>query len=285
MQQPGGTVKHIEGTFMSVRNLNIYYQGWLPENEVKAVLLLVHGAGEHAGRYNNVVNHFVPLGYAIYGLDHIGHGKSDGEREVIERFEDYTEPLKTFYKMIAGWQPGKPVFIYGHSLGGLVTSFLLLDHQEDYKGAILSAAPTKVPERISPFTVALGKFLSSVAPKAGLLPLEPSHVSRDSSVVEAYINDPLVFHGKMPARLSAEMLRAMIRVSGEAKKISLPMLIIQGSEDKLIDPGGSRMLYEQSSSTDKTIKFYEGFYHEVHNDPGCEVMFKELEEWLQSKLG
>lgn len=278
-------MKHIEGTFKGVRNLDIYYQGWIPEEDVKAVLLLVHGVGEHSGRYSNLVERFVPLGYAIYGIDHIGHGRSDGEREVVERFEDLTAPLKTLYKMITGWQPGKPVFIYGHSMGGLIASFLLLDHQDDYKGAILSAAPAKIPQRISPLTVALGKFLSRVAPKAGLLPLETSHLSHDQAVVEAYRNDPLVYHGKTPARLSAEMLRAMIRVSAEVESISLPLFIIQGSEDKLIDPDGSQMLYENTSSTDKSIKFYEGFFHEVHNEPQRETMFKDLEIWLQSKWG
>lgn len=278
-------MKHIEGTFIGVRNLNNYYQGWVPENEVKAVIQVVHGLGEHTGRYSNLVDRFVPLGYAIYGIDHIGHGRSDGEREVIERFEDYIEPLKILRKMITDWHPGKPVFIYGHSLGGLITSYLLLDHQDDYKGAILSAAPAKVPKTISPLTVALGKFLSRVAPKAGVLPLDASHLSHDQSVVDAYNKDPLVYHGKTPARLSAEMLRAMIRVSNEASRISLPLFIIQGSEDKLVDPDGSQMLYENTSSTDKSIKFYEGFFHEVHNEPGREVMFKELEEWLQAKCG
>lgn len=277
-------MKHIVGTFKGVRNLDVCYQGWVPEGEVKAVLFIVHGVGEHIGRYSFIVDYFVPLGYAIYGLDHIGHGRSAGEREVIERFEDFTEPLKILHKMITGWHPGKPVFIYGHSLGGLIVSFHLLDNQQGHQGAILSATPAKVPDRISKFTIAMGKFLSRVAPKAGLLPLETADLSHDQAVVEAYRNDPLVFHGKMPARLSAEMLRAMFRVQNEAQRISIPLFIIQGSEDKLVDPDGSQLLYEKTNAADKTIRFYEGFFHEVHNEPERDVMFKELERWLEARL-
>ena len=277
-------MQHIEGTFKSVRDLNIYYQGWLPDGEVKAVLFLVHGVGEYCGRYTNVVNRFLPLGYAIYGLDHIGHGKSDGERERIVRFEDYTEPLKAYYKMVTGWQPGKPIFIYGHSLGGLITSLYLLDHQSDFKGAIISAPSVKVPANISPLTVTMGKIISVIAPKAGLIGLDTSYLSHDKAVVAAYNADPQVFHGKMPARLSAEMLRAMMRVTAEVEKISLPMFILQGSGDTIVDPAGAQMLYEKASSQDKTLNVYEGFYHEVHNELEKEQMFKDLETWLEAHI-
>lgn len=275
-------MKHTEGRFKGVRGLNFYYQGWLPDGEVKAVLFIVHGLGEYCGRYTNVIERFVPLGYAVYGLDHIGHGKTDGEREVLERFEDFTEPLTTYYEMVKGWQPGKSIFVYGHSMGGLITSFYLLDHQDKFKGAILSAAGVKVPANVSQMTVTMGKILSALAPRAGLLALDATGVSRDPEVVRAYVNDPLVFHGKTPARLAAEMLRAMQRVTAEAGKISLPLFILQGSADKLVDPAGSQMLFDKAGSKDKTLKIYEGLYHEVHNEPEREIMFKDLEAWLEA---
>ena len=273
-------MKHIEGNFKGVRNANIYYQAWLPDGEVKAVLFVVHGLGEHSGRYMNHVDRFVPLGYAVYGLDHIGHGKSDGEREVIVRFEDYTEPLTAYYNMVKGWQPGKPIFILGHSLGGLITCYYLLDHQDLFKGAIISAPLIKVSENISSMTITMGKVLSRIAPKAGLLSLDATGVSRDPEVVNAYVNDPLVFHGKTPARLAAEMLKAMMRVTAEKEKITLPFIVVQGGADKLVDPGGAQMLYDNAGSKDKTLKIYQGLYHEVHNEPEREVMFKDVESWL-----
>jgi acylglycerol lipase len=163
-------MKHTEGTFKSVHEAEIYYQGWLPEGVVKATLFLVHGLGEHSGRYGNVVEHFVPQGYAIYGLDHIGHGKSSGEREVVNRFEDYLRPLETYYGMVKGWQPDKPIILYGHSMGGLISCVYLLDHQADFQGALFSAPAIKISESISPMTITLSKILSTRRPDRRIRP-------------------------------------------------------------------------------------------------------------------
>jgi alpha-beta hydrolase superfamily lysophospholipase len=277
-------MKTIDGNFKSIRDLNIYYKGWLPDGDVKAVILIVHGVGEYCERYTNVINHFVPLGYAVYGLDHIGHGKSGGEREMVLRFEDFTEPLITYYKMVKDWHPHQSIFIYGHSLGGLITSFHLLEHQTDFKGAIISAPLVKIPDNISPMVIAIGKILSTIAPKVGLIGIDTNYLSHDKTVIDTYNADPLVFHGKMPARLSAEMLRAMLRVNNEAGKITLPLFIFQGSGDKIVDPAGASMLYEKAGSKDKTIKIYEGLYHEVHNELEREKMFADLGSWLQSHV-
>lgn len=273
-------MNHIEGNFRGVRNTNIYCQAWRPEGNVKAVLLVVHGLGEHCGRYMNVVNHFVPLGYAVYGFDHIGHGKSDGVREFVERFEDYTNTLTIYHNMVKGWQMGKPVFLLGHSMGGLIASHYLIDHQANFRGAVISAPSIKVSDSISQATITLGKILSVLAPKAGVLALNANGVSRDPEVVTTYLNDPLVFHGKTPARLAAELLSAMLRVATTADKITLPFIVVQGGEDKLVDPAGAKMLYDKASSHDKTIKVYEGLYHEVFNEPERARVLKDVETWL-----
>jgi len=277
-------MNHIQGNFKGVRNANIYFQAWLPDGDVKAVLLVVHGLGEHCGRYMNHVDRFVPLGYAVYGLDHLGHGKSGGEREVIDRFTDFTDTLKIYYEMVKGWQPGKPIFILGHSMGGLITCHYLLDHQADFKGAIISAPAIKVGEGITSLTIIMGKLLSRIAPKTGVLALDVTAISHDPVVVKAYADDPLVFHDKTPARLAAESLKAMMRVTTETDKITLPFIVIQGGEDKIVDPGGAQMLYDKAGSKDKTLKIYQGLYHEVHNEPEREVMFKDLESWLAAHV-
>jgi alpha-beta hydrolase superfamily lysophospholipase len=277
-------MKHIQGSFEGVRNVNIYYQAWLPEKEVRAVLLIVHGLGEHSGRYANVVERFVPLGCAVYGFDHIGHGKSDGEREVIQRFDDFTDTLKIFYKMVTEWQPSAPVFALGHSLGAEIVAYYLLDHQEDFKGAILSAPVVIVGDGISPITIMMSKVLSRIVPKMGVLALDASVLSQDPKVVEAYVNDPLVFHDKTPARMGAEMLSAITRITAEAGRINLPMIILQAAEDALVDPSGARMLYEEASSPDKTLRIYDGMYHEVFNEPDRERVFKDVENWLERQL-
>jgi alpha-beta hydrolase superfamily lysophospholipase len=278
-------MKHQEGFFKGVRDANIYFQSWLPESEAKAVLLIVHGLAEHSGRYMNVVNHFVPLGYAIYGIDHIGHGKSDGTRVYVKRFNDYTNTLKVYFDMIYRWQPDKPIFLVGHSMGGLISALYLLDHQAEMAGAVLSGAAVKVPSNITPATLLLGKMLSALIPKFGLLGLDVDGVSRDPGVVRAYVSDPLVHTGKITARLAAEMLKAMQYVSGQANKITLPIMIVQGSADKLVDPAGAQMLYDTVSSNDKEIRIYEGFYHEVFNEPEHDKVLRDVERWLEAHLG
>jgi len=277
-------MEHIDGRFKGAKNAGVYYQAWIPEGTIKAILLLVHGLGEYSGRFMNHVNYFVPLGYAIYGLDHLGHGKSDGEREVVDRFTDFTEPLKVYCQMIMKRHPDTPVFIFGHSMGGLITCSYLIDHQADFKGAILSAPAIKVSDSISPVAIAMGKILSWIMPKAGVLSLDAAAISRDPDVVDAYINDPLVFHGRTPARLAAEILKTMMRVRSEMEKITLPLIIFQGSEDKLVDPQGARLLYSNAGSRDKTLKVYDGLYHEIHNEPERSIMFKDMEDWLSARV-
>ena len=277
-------MEHREDTFKGVRNADIYYQAWLPDGEVKAVILLVHGIGEHSGRYTNHVNYFVPRGYAIYALDHLGHGKSEGEREVIERFSDFTDMLGIFSGMVREWQPGKPIFILGHSMGGLITSTYLLDHQDEFQGAILSAPAIKPGGDISGATIAVGKIISRILPKMGVLALDDSGISRDPAVVQAYRADPLVFQGKTPARLGAEMLGAMQRVTDAASTITLPILILQGTGDMLVNPSGAQILYDKVGSTDKTLKLYDGLYHELHNEPERDVMFADVEAWLAARV-
>jgi alpha-beta hydrolase superfamily lysophospholipase len=277
-------MNHIEGDFKGVGSTKTYYQAWLPEGTAKAVLLVIHGLGEHCGRYMNVVNHLVPLGYAVYGYDHIGHGKSEGMREVVEHFEDYTNTLAVYCEMVKSRQAGKPLFLVGHSMGGLIASWYLLDHQTDFRGAVISAPLVKAGGNISQVTIFMGKILSAIAPTMGLLPVDARSISRDPEVVKAYLSDPLVFHGKTPARLAAELLKAMKRVTSEANKIALPFLVVQGSADKLVDPAGAQMLYDKAGSKDKTIKTYEGLYHEVFNEPERGRVLKDVETWLAAHI-
>ena len=277
-------MKHQEGYLKGVQDTNIYYQYWLPEGELKASVLVVHGLAEHSGRYMNVVNHLVPSGYAVYGIDHIGHGKSDGERVYVERFQDYTKTLKIYFNMIRDWQPEKPIFLIGHSMGGLISAAYLLEHQDELTGAVLSGPSIKVPDNISPATIFVGNTLSVIMPKVGILQLDAEGVSRDPAVVDAYVNDPLVYTGKISARLSAELLKTMQRVTEGAAEIRLPILIVQGGNDKLVDPSGAQLLYDSVASRDKTIKIYDGFYHEVFNEPEHEQVLSDVKTWLEIHL-
>ena len=277
-------MKHQEGYLKGVRDTDIYYQYWLPEDEPEAILLVVHGLAEHSGRYMNVVNFLVPSGYAVYGIDHIGHGKSDGKKGYVQRFEDYTTTLKKYFDMVREWQPEKPIFLVGHSMGGLISAAYLLKYQDELTGAVLSGPGIKVPDTISQATIFAGNILSFIMPKAGLVQLDAEGVSRDPAVVDAYAGDPLVYTGKITARLGAELLKAMKRVTEQAPKIRLPIMIVQGSDDKLVDPSGAQLLYDLVSSKDKTIKIYNGFYHEVFNEPEHELVLNDVKIWIETHL-
>ena len=271
-------MNHIEGSFESVRQADIYYQAWLPDEEVKAVLLVVHGLGEHCGRYADVASHFVQSGYAVYAFDHIGHGKSGGLREYVERFSDFTATLSFYYQMIAGWQPGKSIFILGHSLGGLITSDYLLEHQASFKGAILSGLAIKVS--VSPVTVITGKMLAVLFPKMGFWGLDPAGISTDPKEVQAYVDDPLVFHGQTPLRTLAETIIVQQRITADAHKIRLPFIALQGGADRIVDPQGAQILYEGASSADKTIKVYDGLYHDIFHETERHRVLADVDTWL-----
>ncbi|MCP3963657.1 MAG: alpha/beta hydrolase [bacterium] len=277
-------MKHEDGYFPGARGAKIFWQSWSPESTLRAVLLLVHGLGEHSGRYGNLVNHLVPKGYAVCALDHLGHGKSEGPRKHVTRFTDFTDTLAIFHARVREQHPEATIFLVGHSMGGLISATYLLDHQADLAGAVLSGPAVKIPEGISPVTIAVGKTLSAIAPRFGLLPLDADGVSRDPEVVRAYVDDPLVYTGKTTARLAAEILAAMQRIAREAHVVTLPILLLQGTADRLVDPASARMLHDLVSSTDKALEEYEGLYHEVYNEPEHPRVLSDVETWLDARL-
>jgi len=202
----------------------------------------------------------------------------------VERFNDYTKTLNKYLEMIRKWLPEKPIFLIGHSMGGLISAAYLLEYQDELSGTVLSGPSIKVPDNISQATIFLGKMLSIIMPKAGTIQLDAEGISRDPAVVDKYVNDPLVYKGKISARLGAELLKVMQRVTDQASKIRLPIMIVQGSDDKLVDPSGARLLYDLVSSKDKTIRIYNGFYHEVFNEPEHEQVLNDVKTWIETHL-
>jgi alpha-beta hydrolase superfamily lysophospholipase len=275
-------MEHIEGTFKANGIGKLFYQGWLPEGEVRAVVMVVHGLGDHSGRYLNVVNQLVPAGYAVYGIDHIGHGRSDGTRLYLNRFEDFTVPLNTYREMIRQWHPGKKIFLFGHSMGGLIAAFHLIDVQDQFTAAVISAPLVQVPDNITPLTRFVATALSLLLPKVQLAGVDPAGISRDPAVVEAYVEDPLVCHGKTTARLGNEMLKAMQRVAAERGSIRLPVLVFHGGDDPLVPIDGTRKFAAAMGSADKTYREYPDRYHETFNDLGKEEVLADLQAWLDA---
>jgi len=273
-------MKHIEGKFKGYKNLDLYYQCWLPSDEPKAVLLVAHGLAEHSGRYINIANHFVPKGYAVYGFDQRGHGKSQGQRGYVERFSHFISDLKTFSGIIHSKHRDAKIFIVGHSVGGTIATAYAIYYHDELDGLVLSGATLKIGASVPAGLIIVARVLSLLLPKMGLDVIDASAISRDKTVVDAYVNDPLVYRGKIRACLGAELIKTIQKLPCQMPEINLPILIMHGTADRLSDPEGSQMLYERLSSKDKTLKLYEGFYHEIFNEPGHEQVFADMEAWL-----
>ena len=277
-------MEHREGRFQGQENLNLYYQCWLPDGDARAILLVVHGLFEHSGRYTNLVNYFVPKGYAVYGLDHRGHGKSEGLRGYVEKFSHYLEDLQTFVSIVRSEHGDSKIFLTGHSIGGTIATAYTIDHQHELTGLILSGASLMVASNVSPILTALVPMASLLLPKLGITTIDAATISQDQAVVDAYLNDPLVYKGRVRARLGAELIRTYQQLRQRISWINLPVLIMHGTADRLCEPDGSQMLYEQVSSEDKTLKLYQDFYHEIFNEPGREQVLADIETWLATRV-
>ena len=277
-------MKHQDGYFKNQENQSIYFQSWLPDNPAKAVLLIVHGLNEHCGRYDHFSDFFVNEGFAVYGMDLIGHGKSDGTRSYVKDFTNYINDQILYLEKIKQLQPGSPIFLIGHSMGGLIGSLFLIDHPGQVAGAVLSGPVVQIPDDVTPLFIALGKIVSFVFPKLGLLKIDLSGLSRNPDVVQAYKDDPLVNSGKFTARVSAEMTRSFDRVADEGSRIKDPVLILHGGSDRIVNPACSHFLYALVSSEIKKIIIYDDFYHEIYNDPGHEKVFEDVSSWINNQL-
>lgn len=277
-------MEHREGTFWGPRNEAIYYQAWLPGGGARAALILLHGLGSHSGRYPTIVDRLLEGRIAVYACDQIGHGRSGGARGRIRRFADFTDTLETFRGMAGVRQPGKPFFLFGHSMGGLIAARYVLDHPNAFRGAVLSAPALLPAPGITPAAVLAGRILSVLAPGIGLFRLDSDLLTRDAEAVKAYRADRLVYHGKTPARLAIELLKTMRSVERQAAGITLPFIILLGSEDKIVNPDGAKMLYEKAGSKDKTLKVYDGLYHETFNDPERERVLGDMVDWLLQRV-
>jgi alpha-beta hydrolase superfamily lysophospholipase len=265
--------------FKGIRDTNTYYQCWLPEEPPKAIILLVHGLVEHSGRYMNMVNYLVPRSYAVYGFDHIGHGKSPGQRTRIDQFKDFTDNIKIYFDLIQSWYKDLPIILFGHSMGGLISANYLLDYQSDLSAAVLSGPPLIMPDIISQTVSGL---IAKVVPWLGLIRIDPKDVCRDPEVVQAYIDDPLVYNGRISAKLLTEIVKGMKRINDEASIINLPLCIVHGGADTLADPAGSQMLFDKVSSSQKFIKIYDGLYHEVLNEPEHLQVLEDIDTQLSN---
>jgi len=278
-------MKHIEGDFKGYKDLNIYYQAWVPENS-KAVIQVVHGFAEHSGRYMNVVNKLTPLGYAIYATDHRGHGKSEGKRNYVDFFDQYIEDEKILYDLIKHKHSNLPIFMLGHSMGSMITLIFTERYESLLRGLILSGTGTGAGESISKSLKVIVKILSKITPKKYINPgLKADKLSHDPDVVREYENDPLVNADKITIRLGWELMNNFEKFNSITANLKLPLLVQCGAEDSLIK-GSEEALKNAFTMKDKTILIYKGLYHEVYNEnkEEREKVLNDLSNWLEKHI-
>jgi len=272
------------GSLRGVGGRHIFWRSWSPDDgTARALIVLVHGLGEHSGRYDHVVARLVDEGYAVHALDHRGHGRSDGPRALIEDMDDAVADLDTLVDMAVAAQPGLPVFMLGHSMGGLLGLRYALAHQDRLAGLILSAALAQLDAVPKPLEL-VGRALSVIAPRAPLIAIDATLVSRDPAVVEAYGSDPLVHHGKVPARTAVQLADTVQRFPTTVGAITVPTLILYGTADGLAPPAGSVMLGERIGAADTTVTAYDGLFHEILNEPERETVLADIVGWLGARV-
>ncbi len=272
----------VEDHFEGAGGLQIAFRSWRPSGKPRGVVVIVPGFNSHSGYYGWVAGQLVTDGLAVYAVDLRGRGKSDGERFYVDSFDDYVGDVSGVVEIAKSRESGLPVFLLGHSAGGVVACLYALDNQAGLKGLVCESFAFQVPA--PDFALAVLKGLSHIAPHAHVLHLKNEDFSRDPAIVEAMNADPLIAHETQPTKTVAAMVRADETLKKKFSLITLPVLILHGTADKATRPSGSQFFYDVTGSDDKTLKFYEGYVHDLLNDSGKEVVIADIRKWIGAHL-
>lgn len=271
-----------ESSFEGVGGLKIFTRNWQPEGAPRGIMVIVHGFNSHSGQYLWAAEQFTKNGLAVYALDLRGRGRSEGERYYVEKIEDFTDDVETLVKQAKSENPGLPVFMLGHSAGGVTACVYALDHQAEIDGLICESFAYELP--VPDIALAFLKGLSYITPHTHVFSLKNKDFTRDESVVEEMNNDIFIKGESQPAQTAKTMLDASARLKEEFPRITLPVLIIHGTADKATKPSGSQHFYEVAGSSDKTLKLYEGYYHDMLNDLDKEVVMADIQNWIDERI-
>ena len=271
-----------EGSFEGVDGIKIFTREWQPAGRPRAVVVISHGFNAHSGLYEWAAQQFVSVGLAVHALDHRGRGRSEGERFFVKKFSDWTTDLATFIDLVKAREPGLPVFLLGHSAGGVIACGYTLEHQDQLAGLICEDFAYQIPAPDIALTILKG--VGYVAPHAHVLKLKNEDFSRDPNVVEALNNDPLTANEAQPVITVAALVRADERLHDGFPSITLPLLILHGTGDKITLKQGSEFFHQTAGSTDKTLKLYEGHYHDLLADYGKEDVMADVKTWIDARI-
>jgi alpha-beta hydrolase superfamily lysophospholipase len=273
-----------ERSFDGVGGVRIVYDVWTPDAAPRAVVVVSHGLGEHARRYDHVAQRFGEAGLVTYALDHRGHGRSGGKRVVVRDITEYTGDFATLVGIASREHPGLKRIVLGHSMGGGIVFAYGVERPDDYDMMVLSGPAVAAQDQVSPFTAVVAKLVGSVLPGLPAQALDVDAISRDPAVVAAYKADPLVHHGKVPAGIGRALLQVGETMPRRAPALTAPLLVVHGSEDRLIPVAGSGRLVEYVGSADVELKVYPGLYHEVFNEPERDQVLDDVVSWITARL-
>jgi acylglycerol lipase len=273
-----------ERTFDGVGGVRIVYDVWTPDTTPRAVVVLSHGLGEHARRYDHVAQRFGEDALVTYALDHRGHGRSGGKRVLVKDITEYTGDFDTLVGIATKEHPGRRRVVLGHSMGGGIVFAYGVERPDNYELMVLSGPAVAAQAAVSPPLALVAKTLGAIAPGLPVQELDASAISRDPAVVNAYNSDPLVHHGKVPAGIARALLLVGETMPQRAPALTAPLLVVHGSEDRLIAVDGSRRLVEAVGSSDVELKVYPGLYHEVFNEPERYQVLDDVVSWINARL-
>lgn len=279
-------MQHSTSRLMTQDGHAIHTEAWLPEATPRAAILLVHGYAEHIGRYAHTAQRLVRAGYAVYGMDHRGHGKSEGPRAYFESAELPLHDLQQFYEQVRAEQPDRKLFMLGHSMGTLLSLHFVLRQPDALDGLILSGTAIHGGETVAPaLRFVLRRFVRPIAPTLALVPaIGSEQLSTDPAVARAYDNDPLVYRKPWRVGMAAVLLDMADDIHARAQEIRLPLLVLHGSEDAIAPVSGSHALYEKATSEDKTLHTFPGMRHEILNEVDKDKVFQVIQDWLAQRL-
>jgi acylglycerol lipase len=267
----------------SADGTKLFVRTWSPDEAARAVVVLVHGFNSHSGYYPWAAEQLTAAGFAAYALDLRGRGRSDGERYYIEQFGEYLADVHALVELARSREPGLPVFILGHSAGGVISCCYTLEHQDELAGLVCESFAFQVPA--PDVALALLKGVSHFAPHVHVLRLKIDDFSRDPDVIRTMKEDPFVADEVQPTLTVAEMVRADERLKEAFPRFRVPLLILHGTDDKVTRPEGSQLFYDSASgAADKTLKMYEGYAHDLLNDLGKEPVMADITAWIAARL-
>jgi alpha-beta hydrolase superfamily lysophospholipase len=278
------TTTRTERTFDGVGGVRIVYDVWTPDVAPRALVVLAHGFGEHARRYDHVTQRLGEAGLITYALDHRGHGRSGGKRVTVKNVGEFTADFDTLVSIASRENPGLKRIVLGHSMGGAIVFAYGVERPDNYDLMVLSA-PAVAAQDMVPGVVSLAaKVLGVVTPGLPVQALDFNAISRDPEVVDAYNNDPLVYHGKVPAGIGRALLLVGETMQQRAPALTAPLLVVHGTDDRLVPLEGSRRLVKCVGSADVALKEYPELYHEVFNEPEQGKVFDDVVAWINLRL-